>query len=219
VAIAQQPEMESGLRGQSSGRHTQAANTSGSTPRSRFLLLPPQAGPTPGTPSFSRRAPWLARCLTIALLGLATWAAYHELRTYPLTDFIASLTSLPIEAVVAAIALTTAGHLVHVGYDGLALRYAEHPLPWRRAAFGSLITYSVSAVTGFTGVIGASLRYRFRSAWGVSRNEIAKGVGFAVLTAGLGATAAAAARSRGILRRSRCRPESRAEHCERSEQG
>jgi phosphatidylglycerol lysyltransferase len=93
--------------------------------------------------------------------------------------------------VVAAIALMTLGHLVHVGYDILALRYAGHPLPWGKVAFGSLISYSVSAATGFTGVIGASLRYRFWSAWGVSAGEILKGVSFAGVTAGLGAAATA----------------------------
>jgi phosphatidylglycerol lysyltransferase len=131
--------------------------------------------------------------MPFAILAMAIWAAYHELRTYRLTDIIGSLNSLPVDALIAAIALTTVGHLVHIGYDTLALRYAGHPLPWRRTAFGSLITYSVSAVTGFTGVIGASLRYRFWSAWGVSTSEIVKGITFAALTAGLGATAAAAA--------------------------
>jgi phosphatidylglycerol lysyltransferase len=134
---------------------------------------------------------WAPRLLAIAILGIAISAAYHELRTYRLHDIIGTLTALPTGRVVTAIALTTLGHLVHVGYDVLALRYAGHPLPWRRVAFGSLITYSVSAVTGFTGVIGASLRYRFWSAWGVSASEIIKGVGFAAFTAGLGATAAA----------------------------
>jgi phosphatidylglycerol lysyltransferase len=104
---------------------------------------------------------------------------------------MASLGALPAGRIVAAIALTTLGHLVHVGYDILALRYAGHPLPWRKVAFGSLITYSVSAATGFTGVIGASLRYRFWSVWGVSAGEILKGVSFAALTAGLGVAATA----------------------------
>jgi phosphatidylglycerol lysyltransferase len=144
-------------------------------------------------PAFSRLRRWAGRYLTLAMLGIAIWAAYHELRMYRVADIIGSLNSLPIDAVIAAIALTTVGHLVHIGYDALALRYAEHPLFWRRVAFGSLITYSVSAVTGFTGMIGASLRYRFWSAWGLSRREILKGISFAVLTAGLGATAAAAA--------------------------
>ncbi len=134
---------------------------------------------------------WGPRLITLAIVGLAIWAVDHELRTYRLSDIMASLAALPAGRMAAAIALTLLGHLVHVGYDVLALRYAGHPLPWGKVAFGSLITYSVSAVTGFTGVIGASLRYRFWSAWGVSAGEILKGVSFAALTAGLGAAACA----------------------------
>jgi phosphatidylglycerol lysyltransferase len=120
-------------------------------------------------------------------------AAHRELHAYRLHDIIRSLTSLSTGRVLAALALTALGHLVHVGYDLLALRYAGHPVPLRRITFGSLVTYSVSAVTGFTGLVGASLRYRFWSSWGVPAARIAEGVGFAALTAGLGATAASGA--------------------------
>src|SRR5262245_17497282 len=100
--------------------------------------------------------------VAIALLVLAV-AARHELHAYHLHDIVRSLTSISAGRVLAALALTLIGHLVHIGYDALALRYAGQRLPWRRVAFGSLIAYSVSAVTGFTGVVGGSLRYRFWS--------------------------------------------------------
>jgi phosphatidylglycerol lysyltransferase len=132
-------------------------------------------------------ARWAPRLLAASILGLTLWALDQELRSYHFSDIMTRLAALPGSRVVTAIALTMLGHLVHVGYDALALRYAGRPLPWRRVAFGSLITYSVSAATGFTGVIGASLRYRFWSAWGVPPVEILKGVSFAALTAGLGA--------------------------------
>jgi phosphatidylglycerol lysyltransferase len=154
--------------------------------------LPTSPGVNPRIPSWPQvMTRWGPRLITAAVLGLAVWAVAHELRTYHLSDILASLAALPAGRVVAAIALMTLGHLVHVGYDILALRYAGHPLPWHKVAFGSLITYSVSAATGFTGVIGASLRYRFWSVWGVSAGEILKGVSFAALTAGLGAAATA----------------------------
>jgi phosphatidylglycerol lysyltransferase len=126
----------------------------------------------------------------MAVLGLAALAVYHELRTYPLRGIVAGLAALPPGRVAAAVALTTLGHLVHIGYDVLALRYAGTPLPAGRVALGSLITYSLSAITGFTGVVGASLRYRFWSAWGLSAGQILKGVSFAAVTAGLGAATA-----------------------------
>jgi phosphatidylglycerol lysyltransferase len=136
---------------------------------------------------------WVPPLIAAAVLALVVAAAHRELRAYHLPEIIRSLTSLSSGRVLAALALTTLGHLVHVGYDLLALRYAGYPVPLRRIAFGSLVTYSVSAVTGFTGLVGASLRYRFWSGWGVPAARIAEGVGFAALTAGLGATAASGA--------------------------
>ncbi|HEX2251474.1 MAG TPA: YbhN family protein, partial [Gemmatimonadales bacterium] len=134
---------------------------------------------------------WGPRLMTAVVLGLAIWAVDHELRTYRLSDIMTSLAALPASRVIAAIALTVLGHLVHVGYDVVALRYAGHQLPLGKVTFGSLVIYSVSAVTGFTGVIGATLRYRFWSAWGLPAREIFKGDSFAALTAGIGAAAAA----------------------------
>ena len=138
-------------------------------------------------------ARWLPPLIAAAVLAVVIAAGHRELHAYHLHDIIRSLTSLSTGQVLAALALTTLGHLVHVGYDVLALRYADHPLPWRRIALGSLINYSVSAVTGLSGLVGASLRYRFWSEWGVPAGRIAEGIGFALLTAGLGATADAGA--------------------------
>ena len=135
-------------------------------------------------------ARWAPPLIALAVLALLLGAGNRELHAYRPHEILRDLTSLSAERVLAALALTLIGHLVHVGYDLLSLRYAEHPLPTRRVAFGSLVTYSVSAVTGFTGMVGASLRYRFWSSWGVPAARIAEGVGFAVLTAGLGATTA-----------------------------
>ncbi|HEY7611853.1 MAG TPA: bifunctional lysylphosphatidylglycerol flippase/synthetase MprF [Gemmatimonadales bacterium] len=135
-------------------------------------------------------APWISPLIAAAVLALLVVAGGRELHTYHLHAVLRDLASLSNGRVLAALALTVVGHLVHVGYDLLALRYAEHPIPTRKIAFGSLVTYSVSAVTGFTGMVGASLRYRFWSSWGVPAPRIAEGVAFAAATAGLGATTA-----------------------------
>ncbi|HEY7479532.1 MAG TPA: bifunctional lysylphosphatidylglycerol flippase/synthetase MprF [Gemmatimonadales bacterium] len=139
-------------------------------------------------PALARR---LSPFIALAVLVLLVAAAHRELRAYRLHDIIHSLGSLSTSRMLGALLLMVLGHLVHVGYDALALRYAEHPLPWRRITFGSLVTYSLSAVTGFTGLVGASLRYRFWSSWGMPAGRIAEGVAFTALTAALGATATA----------------------------
>src|SRR5688572_1340068 len=88
---------------------------------------------------------WAPPLIAVAVLALLVGAGDRELHAYRPHDILRELTSLSTGPVLAALALTVIGHLVHVGYDLLALRYAEHPLPMRRVAFGSLVTYSVSA--------------------------------------------------------------------------
>jgi phosphatidylglycerol lysyltransferase len=141
--------------------------------------------------SASAVARWIPPLIAAGALLVLAAAARRELHAYHPHDIVRSLTSISARRVLAALALTVVGHLVHIGYDALALRYAGQRLAWRRIAFGSLVAYSVSAVTGFTGLVGGSLRYRFWSAWGVPAARIVEGVGFAILTAGLGATSAA----------------------------
>jgi phosphatidylglycerol lysyltransferase len=138
-------------------------------------------------------ARWIPPLVGGVVLILLIAGSRRELHEIHLHDIGGSLASLPAGAVFAALALTILGHLLHIGYDALALRYAGHPLPWRRIVFGSLVTYSVSAVTGFSGVVGASLRYRFWSAWGVPAGRIVEAAGFAAFTAGVGAMAAGGA--------------------------
>jgi phosphatidylglycerol lysyltransferase len=141
----------------------------------------------------SAAARWAPLLVGAAVLALFVVGVRRESQAYRLPEILHTLTSIPADRVLAALALTAVGHLVHVGYDILALRYAGYPLRWRRVAFGSLVTYSLSAVTGFTGVVGASLRYRFWSAWGVPTARIVEGVGFAAFTALVGATTTAGA--------------------------
>ena len=87
----------------------------------------------------SSLARWAPPLIAATVLALLVAVGDRELHTYHLHDILRSLASLSTGHLLAALALTVVGHLVHVGYDLLALRYAEHPLPVRRVAFGSLV--------------------------------------------------------------------------------
>src|SRR5215208_5844789 len=93
------------------------------------------------------------------------------------------LAAMPAGRLLAAFAATLLAYAVLPGYDALALAYARHPLPAR------LTAYALSQSVGFSALTGASVRYRFWSAWGLSPAEIARGVAFTTVTFWLGVLA------------------------------
>src|SRR5690606_19613634 len=73
--------------------------------------------------------------------------------------------------IVAAIAITAISYGVLVGYDYLALRELQKPIPLPRVALASfcgfVTGYNFGAMLG-----GTSVRYRLYSAWGLSTVDI-----------------------------------------------
>lgn len=94
--------------------------------------------------------------------------------------------TLPAQAIVAALGLTVLCYVVLLGYDVLALRYVGRPLAWRRTALASFLAYAFSQNLGISALTGASIRYRFWSAWGLSTGEIAQGIAFTTTSFWLG---------------------------------
>jgi len=72
------------------------------------------------------------------------------------------------------------------GYDFLALKYINHPLPYIKTAFASFVGYAFSNNIGLSMLAGGSVRYRLYSAWGLSVYEITKVVLFCTATLWLG---------------------------------
>lgn len=76
---------------------------------------------------------------------------------------------------IALAALFGAGsYLVLTGYDVIALRTIERPLPWRQAAKASFVSYNLSHNLGFAVLTGAVARFRIYSAAGLGVADIAK---------------------------------------------
>ena len=126
-----------------------------------------------------------------SLLGLffflvALWILHHELKAYSVHDILQHLVGLPSYRLFPALALTFTSYLIMTGYDTLALRYIQHPLPYSKTALASFIGYAFSNNIGLSMIAGASVRYRLYSVWGLSAVEITKVVIFCSLTFWLG---------------------------------
>ena len=98
----------------------------------------------------------------------------------------AAVRTLPRESLFLASLATLATYAVLPAYDALSLRYVGKPLGVRRTTFASVIAYAFSQSLGLGALTGASIRYRFWTAWGLSPAEVARGVAFGTVTLWLG---------------------------------
>ncbi|HEX9084945.1 MAG TPA: bifunctional lysylphosphatidylglycerol flippase/synthetase MprF, partial [Gemmatimonadaceae bacterium] len=115
----------------------------------------------------------------------------HELKAYRYGDLMRQVWTLPHSHLAFALLLTAVAYAVLPGYDAIALAYVDHPLPFRRIAFGSFIAYALSHSLGFPLLSGGPVRYRFWSVWGLSTSEIAQAISFAGATFIIGMIAVA----------------------------
>ena len=124
--------------------------------------------------------------LGLVLFCLALWVLHNELKSYHLQDIIQHAKSLPLPRISWAFLLTVISYLIMTGYDFLALKYIDHPLPYIKTAFASFIGYAFSNNIGLSMLAGGSVRYRLYSSWGLSVYEITKVVLFCTATLWLG---------------------------------
>src|SRR5688572_10607189 len=110
-------------------------------------------------------------------------ADIHALGVHQLT---AAVRALPPESLALAGIATVVAYAVLPAYDALALRYVGRSLGARRTMFASIIAYGFSQAVGLAALTGASIRYRFWTAWGLTAGEIARGVAFTTTTLWLG---------------------------------
>jgi len=120
------------------------------------------------------------------LFTLALWVLHNELKTYHLHDILQRTREFPVHQVGFAFLLTVLSYLIMTGYDTLALRYIQKPLPYSKTAFASFVGYSFSNNIGLSMLAGGSVRFRLYSAWGLSVIDITKVVLFCTATLWLG---------------------------------
>jgi phosphatidylglycerol lysyltransferase len=124
--------------------------------------------------------------LGILLFCAAIAVLRHELHAYHYRDVIAHLHALPPHRILLALALTVLSYLALTGYDTLAVRFIRNPLPYRKIALASFISYVFSHNVGLSFLGGSAVRYRLLSGWKLTPGEIARVIAFNVLTFWLG---------------------------------
>jgi len=124
--------------------------------------------------------------LSLILFAVAVWLLHRELSTYHLADILQAFAAIPGAHLWAAVGLTILSYVVMTGYDLLAIRYIQYPLPYSKIGMASFIGYAFSNNIGMSMIAGASVRYRLYSAWGLSTPQITRVVAFCTLTLWLG---------------------------------
>lgn len=131
--------------------------------------------------------------ISVALIGFACWALYHELKGSSYEQVAEHIKSFPRHRVFLALGLTVVAYWVLTGYDTLALRFIRFPTTYGKTAFTSFISYVFSNNIGMAMIGVSAVRYRLYSAWGMSVLDIAKLIAFCSLTFWLGLFATAGA--------------------------
>lgn len=113
----------------------------------------------------------LAPLFVIAIFMGAIWLLSKELKHYNIHEIRAAVSQIPTWRLWAAAGLTVFNYLILIGYDYLAIRAIQHPLPFSKISLASFTgfatSYNFGALLG-----GTSVRYRLYSAWGLSAVEI-----------------------------------------------
>ncbi len=121
------------------------------------------------------------------VLFLAALVVLHQvLREHSYHEISGYVRAVPPLLITAAALLTILNYAVLTGYDLLALRYVDHPLPLRRIAWTSFSAYAFSQSLGLTLVTGPSVRFRMYSRWGLPPDRIARIIAFTSITFWLG---------------------------------
>jgi phosphatidylglycerol lysyltransferase len=116
--------------------------------------------------------------LLVFALALALLA--HQLRGYRWSQVVAALRTLPPSRIATATALAAFNYLVLTGYDTLAARFVGRPLPYRRTAFASFVSYVIAHNVGASFIGGTAMRLHLYTGWGLSAGDVA---GMAALNA------------------------------------
>lgn len=137
------------------------------------------------------RAPWWQRLLPVvvavaavvallavrSLLARTSWRAVQE-----------RFAELPPSVFGWAALATLAGYVSLGLYDVVAIRSLQRELPPRRTMAGGMVAFAVSNALGFPLLTGSAIRLRLWTSWGLSAQEIARGIACNSLTFWLGAS-------------------------------
>ncbi|MBT0773357.1 bifunctional lysylphosphatidylglycerol flippase/synthetase MprF [Kineosporia sp. J2-2] len=130
----------------------------------------------------------IAQLAVFGAMVAAVVVLQQRLSGYPwhrLHDDLAALGARPL---VLALLATALSYSIMICYDALALDYVEHAMPIRRYAAASFVATAFGNTLGASAVVGAALRARVYSAWGLPAFAITRVTGFNLVTLSLGSS-------------------------------
>ncbi|WP_180357710.1 bifunctional lysylphosphatidylglycerol flippase/synthetase MprF [Streptomyces sp. NP160] len=135
----------------------------------------------------------LGQLAVLVFLAAAVLVLQERLGDHPWHRLGDDLAALGARPVVLALAATAASYGLMVAYDALALAYVEHRTPLRRYAAASFVATALGNSLGASALVGAALRARAYSAWGLPAFAITRLTAFNLVTLSLGSALLVAA--------------------------
>lgn len=124
--------------------------------------------------------------VAVGVLCLAGFLLYRSFGQYDPAEIWRQATEVPMWRILAAGGFAAASYATLTLFDYLALRYAEKPLPYPKAALASFSSLSLGHTIGFAALSSGAIRYRFYSRWGLETGDVARVILFCGLTVGIG---------------------------------
>lgn len=118
----------------------------------------------------------------IGLFVAAAVVLHNQLRAFHYHDIVHAVQNHSAIAIGLAILFTVLNYAVLSLYEVLGFRYIKKPLPWRKIAFTSFVSFAFSNNVGLYTLSGSAVRFRFYSQWGISSFDISRLIAFSSVT-------------------------------------
>ncbi len=129
---------------------------------------------------------WSSVIVSLLLLGLALSVLYNLDQEYRWHDVVTHVQEVPVSVIVKTLLFTFLNYVLLTGYDWMAIRQVGARISYPKIALTSFIGYTFSNTLGFSLLTGASVRYRFYSAEGLTPGQVARVIVFCSVTFFLG---------------------------------
>lgn len=118
----------------------------------------------------------------LLLFAAALWALQRLLADYDLHEVVSAVSAVRPGALLLSLATTALGYLALVGYDYVAFRFIERPLPLRAMLVPSFVSFAVANSAPASVLTGGGVRYRVYARHGLTVKQAAAVAGFDVVT-------------------------------------
>lgn len=162
-------------------------NTGALQPGDRIASARREETPPAAKPGLTHRPwwPWAKRLFTLAFFTVVALLLYRYGRNVDWEDVLASVKETPRQALLTAIALAAASHLLYSCFDLIGRHYTGHGLRTPIVMLVNFISYCFNLTLGSI-VGGVAFRYRLYSRLGLDNGVITRVATMSMLTNWLG---------------------------------